>query len=167
MNRPLALLAVGLVLGGLTGFLAAAGNGITLDGHDHGDHSGDHSAGSGDRADHAPHGGILSLPEGPGAPRLHIEVTPDPASGWNLKIVTDGFRFAPERASTAHVPGEGHAHVYVDGEKIARQYGSWLHISGLAPGERVIAVTLNANDHRMLAVGGKPLRAETKITVPE
>ena len=54
-----------------------------------------------------------------------------------------------------------------DGEKIARQYGSWLHISGLAPGVHVIAVTLNANDHRLLAVGGKPLRAETTITVPE
>ncbi len=163
MNRPLALLAVGLVLGGLTGFLVAAGNGITLDGHDHGDHSGSH----GDHGNHAPHGEMLSLPEGSGAPGIRINATPDPVSGWNLEIVTDGFRFAPERAGMDHVPGEGHAHVYVDGEKIARQYGSWLHISGLAPGAHVIAVTLNANDHRLLAVGGKPLRAETTITVPE
>ena len=37
MNRTLALFAIGLIFGGGIGFALAAGNGITFDGHDHGD----------------------------------------------------------------------------------------------------------------------------------
>lgn len=160
MNKPLGLLAVGLVLGGLTGFMVAAGYGITLDGHDHGSHTG-HV----DHAGHMKHGEMLSVPAGPTAPTLKMMVMPDPASGWNLHIMTENFRFAPENASRDHVDGEGHAHVYVNGEKIARHYAAWMHISGLTPGENVIAVSLNANDHRDLGVDGVPLRVEQTITV--
>ena len=35
MNRQLALFAIGLLFGGIIGFLIAAGNGITISGHDH------------------------------------------------------------------------------------------------------------------------------------
>lgn len=166
MNKPLALLAVGLVLGGLTGFMFAAGYGITLDGHDHGDHGVHNMAhGNGDHADHMKHGEMLSLSAGPTAPTLKMMVMPDPASGWNLHIMTENFRFAPENASLDHVDGEGHAHVYVDGEKIARHYAPWMHIANLEPGERVIAVSLNANDHRQLGIDGTSLRVKQTITV--
>lgn len=37
MDRGLALFLIGLIFGGGLGFLVAAGNGITLDGHDHSD----------------------------------------------------------------------------------------------------------------------------------
>jgi hypothetical protein len=161
MNKPLGMLTVGLVLGGLTGFMIAAGYGITLDGHDHGDH-GTHSAAHGGAHDH---GELLSLPDGASAPTLNMMVMPDPATGWNLHIMTTNFEFAPQNASRDHVDGEGHAHVYVNDKKIARHYGPWLHIADLEPGENVIAVTLNSNDHRELAVGGKALRVEQTITV--
>ena len=61
--------------------------------------------------------------------------------------------------------GEGHAHVYVDGEKAARIYGPWFHLGALPPGEVTLGVTLNANDHSLLAVSGRPLKAEKTITV--
>ena len=35
MDRSLALLGIGLVFGGGIGFLVAATNGVTLDGHEH------------------------------------------------------------------------------------------------------------------------------------
>jgi hypothetical protein len=159
MNRSLALLPVGLVLGGLAGFLLAAAYGITLDGHDHA--TGHGAAAQGGHA--MAHDELLSLPDGRDAPMLAISVTADPVSGWNLHIETANFRFAPEHAGQAHVPGEGHAHVYVNDAKIARQYGPWLHIAELPPGRNVIAVTLNANDHRALA--GKALRAQTTVVV--
>lgn len=166
MNKPLALLVVGLVLGGLTGFMFAAGYGITLDGHDHGDH-GAHKMthGDGDHTGHMKHGAMLSLPAGPTAPTLQMMVMPDPETGWNLHITTENFQFAPENASRDHVDGEGHAHVYVNGKKIARHYGPWMHIADLEPGEHVIAVTLNSNDHRELGVDGKSLKVEQTITV--
>lgn len=161
MNKPLALLAVGLILGGLTGFMVAAGYGITLDGHDHGDH-GSHGAAHGGGHEH---GKMLSLPAGPSAPTLKMMVMPDPATGWNLHIMTTNFEFSPQNASRDHVDGEGHAHVYVNGQKLARHYGPWMHIADLEPGEHVISVTLNSNDHRELGVDGKALKVEQTITV--
>jgi hypothetical protein len=45
MDRSIPMLLIGLVFGGGIGFTVAASNGITLDGHDHGD-PGQHGHGS-------------------------------------------------------------------------------------------------------------------------
>ena len=74
-------------------------------------------------------------------------------SGWNLHIETENFSFSPENASLAHIDGEGHAHVYINGVKLGRFYGPWVHLDDLPEGEVTVEVTLNANDHRFLAVG--------------
>ena len=153
MPRSLALLLIGLLLGGGIGFFLAAANNVALDGHHH------------PEADRAGHGGTIDLPAGPGAPTLDFRVAKDAASGWNLHVVTTGFRFAPESVNGPHRPGEGHAHVYVDGKKVARIYGPWFHLGVLPPGEVTLSVTLNANDHSALAVAGRPLKAEKTITV--
>lgn len=68
-------------------------------------------------------------------------------------------------ASGDHKPGEGHAHVYVNGAKIGRLYGPWLHLPNLPKGEVTVEVTLNANDHRPLAVNGAPITAREVLTV--
>lgn len=164
MDR-IAMLLIGLIFGAGLGFVVAAGAGVTLAGHDHEAHGVgeiDHAAhGGGDHE--AMHGTPVPLPLGTNAPSLAVQLTPDPVSGWNLHVETQNFAFAPEKAGAPHVPGEGHAHVYVDGEKIARLYGPWLHIAALPPGSTV-EVTLNANDHRPLSVHGHTLAA--KATVP-
>lgn len=98
------------------------------------------------------------------APNVRLDVRADTVAGWNLHVQADGFRFAPERAGEAHVAGEGHAHLYVDGEKIARLYGPWVHVSELPDDAERIAVTLTTNDHHQYAADGQPLRAE--VTVP-
>ena len=92
-----------------------------------------------------------------------VVATLDELSGVNLKITTTGFTFTPENAGGEHVPGEGHAHVYVDGVKINRVYGSYYHLSGLDPGERSIRITLNANSHEQYAKGEHPVEATTTI----
>ena len=153
MPRSLALLLIGLLLGGGIGFFLAAANNVALDGHHH------------PAADRAGHGGTIDLPAGPGAPTLDFRVAKDAASGWNLHVVTTGFRFAPESVNGPHRPGEGHAHVYVDGKKVARIYGPRFHLGVLPPGEVTLSVTLNANDHSALAIAGRPLKAEKTITV--
>ena len=153
MPRSLSLLAIGLLLGGGVGFFLAAANNVALDGHRH------------PAADGARHGGTINLPAGPGAPTLDFRAVKDAASGWNLHIVTTGFRFAPENVNGPHRTGEGHAHVYVDGKKLARIYGSWFHLGALPPGRVTLSVTLNADDHSALAIAGRPLKAEKTITV--
>lgn len=171
MSRSLAFFVIGFLFGGAIGFLAATSNTVTLDGHDHGTHIHDdaganHTAADQGATDHGTMSHDALLPVSPAnAPDLSIAVTPDPMSGWNLKIETTDFRFAPENASKEHVAGEGHAHIYINGEKIARHYGHWFHIATLPPGENTIRVTLNANDHRPLAIADRPLESSIVINV--
>ena len=105
-----------------------------------------------------------------GAPRVRLIVTQDPSgpfAGWILQIVTHNFVFAPERASGAHRPGEGHAHVSVDGQQVARAYGEWHHLDGgLSPGEHTVEVLLATNSHLGYSAGGVPVLAQAIIVAP-
>lgn len=165
MDRSIPLLLIGLVFGAGIGFAYAAANGITLDGHDHADPA--HHDAHADEADapdaHHDHGAMLSMPQGPDAPTLMVQIQPDPLAGWNLHIMTTHFIFSPERASRDHVPGEGHAHVYINGEKLGRYYSPWVHLDNLPKGAVEVKVTLNANDHRGLSVGTRPLETRQII----
>lgn len=161
MSRSLALFAIGLVFGGGAGFLFAASNGITLDGHDHSDPSHHGAAATHDHA----HSSAVNLPAGENAPRLEIELLKDPMSGWNLHVMPRNFRFSPENASLEDKPGEGHAHVYVNGTKLARLYGNWMHIPDLPKGEVEVEVSLNANSHSPLTVDDVPVSASVKVQV--
>ena len=163
MNRALALLIIGLVFGGGIGFVIAAANGVTLDGHDH---ATDHGPTAG--ADHAAmghdHSETLDITGPP--PSLTLTLTDDPVSGWNLHLATQNFRFAASNAGAGHINGEGHAHLYANGIKIARLYGPWFHIDALPEGTVNLLVTLNSNDHKVLATGGTPIQATLTLTNP-
>jgi len=156
MDRSIPMLLIGLIFGGGMGFVIAAANGITLDGHDHGAH------GHGAQAAAHDHGTPIDLPVGSATASARLE--PDSVAGWNLFLQSPGFCFAPEHAGLADRPGEGHAHLYLNGRKIARLYGPAHHLDALAPGDR-LRVELNANDHRPLTVAGQPLAVE--LTVPD
>ncbi|MEM6618664.1 MAG: hypothetical protein AAF631_05105 [Pseudomonadota bacterium] len=172
--KPLLLLLAGLVFGVGIGFVTAAGLGMTLrpgpGAHDHADpaqhpgmdasaHAAHMAASGGDHGahDHTP----LDLPAGPGAPRLDAHLMKDANAGFNLHVLTHNFAFAPTAVNGANVPGQGHAHVYVNGKKVSRLYSPWLHIEALPPGATV-TVELNANDHSPISVGGTPLRVELR-----
>lgn len=117
-----------------------------------------------------PHGhGMMppyEVPDGVPVPAVDLVVHQDAKAGWNLQVVTTDFRWAPENASTPAVMGEGHAHVYVDGHKLARLYGEWFHLASLTEGEHQVRVTLNANDHSDYARGGQVIEDSEAITVP-
>ncbi len=153
MNRALGLFAIGLVFGGGLGFTVAAGNGITFDGHDHG--GGGHGMA---------HAAVLEV-SAVDAPEVAIDLTRDPMEGYNLHVRTSNFAFTPRAAGLGDVPGEGHAHVYVNGKKQGRLYGEWLHIAHLPKGAVTVEVTLNSNTHSPLAVAGQPIAARTLLTV--
>lgn len=122
------------------------------------DHDGSRHAASGSHD----HGGMVETSG------MSVEVTAevDPIDGINVHIIPTGFVFAPERVNQADVDGEGHAHVYVDGEKVGRAYGEWFHLKGVSPGEREISVTLQTNGHSEYAVDGQPVQAATTLSVP-
>lgn len=100
-------------------------------------------------------------------PTIDLSVEADAAGGYNVHVTTTGFRFAPEHVNGAVEEGEGHAHLYVDGVKVARLYGEWFHLASLEPGTRTVTVGLNANDHAALAIGDAPIEASVAVEVPE
>ena len=109
------------------------------------------------------HGNELHLPSGPDTPSVRATIKADPAGGYNLHVMVKNFRFAPENASGKHVAGEGHGHIYVNGEKIARLYGEWFHIQKLPEDGAIVGVTLNANDHRNIIVDGKKVASNVRV----
>ena len=64
------------------------------------------------------------------------------------------------------MPGTGHAHVYINGVKLGRLYGHWMHLTGLKAGEHTIKVTLNSNDHQDYALNGVIIGDEVTIIQP-
>lgn len=166
MSRSLALFAIGLIFGGGIGFVTAAGNGITFDGHDHNEatHHGT-PAQMAEMAGHD-HATMTHIAAGPDAPGLEISVSKDPMAGWNLQVTPRNFRFAPENASAADVAGEGHAHVYINGTKLGRLYGNWMHLSDLPTGKVEVKVSLNANSHSPLMVAGTAVAASLTLDNP-
>ena len=119
-----------------------------------------------------PHGhghmhGTLVLPEGGPIPRVDLIVRNDPSGGWNLRIITGNFTFAPEGVSRGHVSGEGHAHLYIDGDKITRIYNEWFHVpeEWLSPGAHEFRVTLSTNDHREYVYTGSVISDREVIVV--
>lgn len=140
-------------------------------GHEHGD---EHALPTADRPHsndehegHSGHHGMLAIPEGQPVPEIVIDVFADPVRGWNLQVQTANWVFAPEAVNTASNTTEGHAHLYINGEDVARVYGEWYHIPSLPPGEHIITVGLNANGHEMLMYEGEPIEASVKVVVPE
>lgn len=99
------------------------------------------------------------------APTVDLSVTKDVVGGWNVHVETTNFAFAPELVNTTPVAGKGHAHLYVDGVKVARLYGPWYHLASPAVGTHTVRVELNANTHEPLLSGGKAI--EDSVSVVE
>ena len=87
-------------------------------------------------------------------PVVVLQLIPLTGGGYNVRVQTLNFIWAPHRVDTQGVPGEGHAHLYLDGEKIARVYGEWYHLGSLPESAEALSVALYANDHSVFSVDG-------------
>jgi hypothetical protein len=163
--RALLLFVIGLVFGGAFGFLASGT--MEMSSH-HGPNDADHDmADAHDHASHADkahdHSALTSWPTDVAVPTLSLSVTDDGPTSRNLHIMAKGYEWTPEQVNGAMTTG-GHAHVYINGLKVARAYGPWLHLEGFpTDGPVTVRVTFNANDHSGWAVDGVPLAIETVI----
>lgn len=102
--------------------------------------------------------------DGP-APELGLTVEADPKSGYNAFVTLDGMVLSAQNASGDHVDGEGHLHIYVNGQKLGRLYGLATHIPVLPDGDVEIRVAAYTNDHMVYVAGGEPVDATTTIEV--
>lgn len=142
---------IGFVIGNYTGYFV---DDVSED--DHG-HNLPHSHGN------TTHG-TVEVNNYTNIPTVDLVIHIDPKSGWNLQVKTTNFRWAPWNASLAHVPGEGHAHLYIDGEKITRLYGEWFIIPELSSGMHEIKVGLSANNHDAYVLNGVDISDTEMIT---
>jgi|GEM_PF-397640 len=98
------------------------------------------------------------------APKIELIVTEDTKSGYNIKIAATDFIFTPESVNGENVIGEGHAHLYVDGQKVGRLYSPYYHYDGDFEGTKEFRVTLNANDHSEYTVDGEVITSTVQVT---
>ncbi len=105
-----------------------------------------------------------------GAPQASLEIQKDPTGGFNVQVRTTNFVWRPEMASMQHVPGEGHAHVYLDGRKIMRTYNEWFHLNtyqfSTRSGEQLLSIEFVGNDHAPYTIQGLPVGVEQIVNVP-
>ena len=111
---------------------------------------------------HPPRNVSSNLP----VPSVNHLMFPDMMDGYNIQILTKNFTFTPANINLASKDNEGHAHIYVNGNKIARVYASWYHLSSalLEAGENEVKVTLNANDHGEWSIDGEAIASIVRIT---
>lgn len=155
MKREYIFAAVALVFGVCGGFGLAQVT-SSSDSNDSAEHS------SEEESTHAHDHGMYEV-SSEEAPSVQLIVEEDAKSGWNVHIMTENFTFAPEHVNGENVLGEGHAHLYVDGEK-TRVYGNYFHYPETFDGTKTFRVTLNANDHSEYAVDGEVIEAAVNVT---
>ena len=151
--RFFGLCAIGALFSGLLGFMIAAGNNVTFDGHKHlaippASHSESNNLPAHLSNHEKIHGSPIYIAKNIAVPTIAAKLERDPTSGFNLNLETRNFTFAPELSGLDHKDGMGHAHLYIDGQKIARLYGNWFHISEIPKDAKSLEITLNSNDHR-------------------
>ncbi|PPS45260.1 hypothetical protein [Chroococcidiopsis sp. TS-821] len=108
------------------------------------------------------HDKVLEIPSGQAVPTIDLVVHKDTMKGYNLEVKVTNFRFAPERVNTAHVPGEGHGHIYINNQKLTRLYSSWYYLENLPAGRNEITVSLNTNNHMALTHNGQRI-SDTEV----
>ena len=112
----------------------------------------------------ASHGSVIDVDPDAPLPAIEITLEEDNKSGQNLFVELENFTVTPENASTDPVEGEGHLHLYVDGERTMRFYNDELHLN-LDEGTHEVEVEISANNHSAYGIDGEPIRAAATIDV--
>lgn len=113
-------------------------------------------------AGHPPNGGLAEMvhPLEPLAanvlvPSVRFKIMEDNMDGYNIIVALDNFDMAvPLDSSVDSLTtsnGEimsGHLHLYVNGEKMMRVYGSAIHVPVSWLNEGINTITLSMNNHR-------------------
>ncbi|MEM6733776.1 MAG: hypothetical protein AAF658_19605, partial [Myxococcota bacterium] len=115
----------------------------------------------------------IAVPSDAPTPGLSLILTQDAVSGFNLTLDLERYALVvppaemdmatmmkpSQDAATGFV--EGHAHLYVNGEKIRRLYGTREHLPGsiFRPGVNQVTVTLNNHGHMAWTVNEKKVLA--------
>lgn len=98
-------------------------------------------------------------------PQVRVTATLDSVSGVNLRVELLNFVIAPEQAGQANLAGEGHAYLFVDGERYTRIVSEWLYINDLDLGEHLLTVALANNDGTLIRYDNDVVLSELPFVV--
>jgi len=114
----------------------------------------------------SPVDGAATVPwSGTAVPELKLELAAQ-GEHYDLQLHARNFAFASDPAGSAPaVVGDGHAHLYVDGEKHARLFGLLYRLPALAPGVHELMVEFVDHQHAAYVVDGRPLQARLIVLV--
>jgi len=98
------------------------------------------------------------------APEVGIEVTPDPAGGWKVRLRLRHFRLSPAGTAARPAAHRGLAYLFVDGHRVSRLRIPAHHLSLLPHGTHHVTARLYADDGTVWAVHGKPVENTADIT---
>lgn len=90
----------------------------------------------------------VDQPAGKAKPALNLEVAVDGTTA-EVSLLTDNFTFVQENGELAETPvfGQGHAHLYLNGEPKGMIYQPEFLLKKLPKGEHEIRVELNYSNH--------------------
>ena len=147
----------------LIGLLIGFGGGMFAAGVEPQSHGDEHAHEHDDDHDHG-HERVNAEVPYPGITKL--EATPDAKGGYNVYFETENFTITPSSVNNENVANQGHAHIFVNEEKISRVYGNWFYVGAdhFHEGTNVIEVTLNANDHSEWAIENVSILKEITVT---
>lgn len=110
------------------------------------------------------HGAMMGLDAPDVSLSLRLEGQPDTKGATGI-VDIEGLTVVSRANDFGHVDGEGHGHVYLNGLKLQRLYETRFETGLLRPGDYVLQVTLNSNDHRPYLKNGVPISADLKFSI--
>ena len=89
------------------------------------------------------------------------------ADGFKVQLALDNIELVVAPDGAAHIDGQGHAHIYLNGLKLGRLYEDNFEIGSLQPGNYALRIGLNTNDHRPYVTSGQPVDTVFEFRIPE
>lgn len=109
---------------------------------------------------------FLILPETVTPPEVSIEAEALGKGRYLLTLHASAFVFTDLCVTDADAIPVGHAHVHVNGEKVASAYAPIIEIGPLSPGQHKIDVVLRGQDHRPIFAQDALVQSRIQINVP-
>ncbi len=115
----------------------------------------------------------IEVPARAPLPGLSLKLSRDAIDGFNLQVLIENFTLGapPVAKSLAELTGLardadsgfmlGHGHLYINGQKLQRLYGTRVHLplALFFGGVNQVTVTLNNHGHRYWAIDGRQILA--------
>jgi hypothetical protein len=103
--------------------------------------------------------------DGENAPRIDMNIRQPDGRGVVLEFAFENFRFGTEADGFEHVPGVGHAHIFVNNQYVDDLRAEEQILELPATGLFEIFVNLGALDHRSMVLGGALVGARTVVVL--